>query len=54
MNAFIWGPGMVTDKEGYAITEESPVLVADQYECETSSASKFTASPEVKACSLFA
>lgn len=54
MNALTWGPGLVTDKEGYEITEESPVIVADQYEYETYSASKFTASPEVKACSLSA
>ncbi len=31
---------MITDKEGYEVTEESPVLVADQYEYQTSSASK--------------
>ena len=35
-----WGSGMITDKEGYEVTEESPVLVADQYEYQTSSASK--------------
>lgn len=35
-----WGPGMITDKEGYEVTEESPVLVADQYEYQISSASK--------------
>ena len=35
-----WGPGMVTDKEGYEVTDESPVLVPDQYEYQRSSASK--------------
>ncbi len=35
-----WGPGIITDKEGYAVTEESPVLVADQYEYQSPSASK--------------
>lgn len=47
-----WGPGMVTDKEGYEVTEESPVLAADQYEYQICSTSK-TASPQVKACCLF-
>ncbi len=35
-----WGPGVITDKEGYAVTEESPVLVADQYAYQIPSASK--------------
>ena len=35
-----WGPGMITDNEGYEVTDESPVLVTDQYEYQRSSASK--------------
>ena len=35
-----WGPGTITDNEGYEVTEESPVLVPDQYEYQRSSASK--------------
>ena len=35
-----WGPGTITDNEGYEVTEESRVLVPDQYEYQRSSASK--------------
>lgn len=35
-----WGPGMITGNEGYEVTEESPVLVSDQYEYQLASASK--------------
>ncbi len=35
-----WGPGMITDNEGYDVTEESPVLVSEQYEYQLASASK--------------
>jgi len=35
-----WGPGMITDNEGYEVTEESPVLVSEQYEYQLASASK--------------
>ena len=35
-----WGPGMITDNEGYEVTDESPVLVTDQYEYQRASASK--------------
>ncbi|DBB07656.1 TPA: hypothetical protein ACH3X3_009088 [Trebouxia sp. C0006] len=34
-----WGPGMITGSEGYEVTEESPVLVSDQYEYQLASAS---------------
>ena len=35
-----WGPGKITDKEGYQVTDESPVLVNDQYDYHRSSAGK--------------
>ena len=35
-----WGPGTITDHEGYEVTEESPALATAQYEYETSTASK--------------
>ncbi|KAL0029444.1 hypothetical protein WJX77_008835 [Trebouxia sp. C0004] len=34
-----WGPGTITDNEGYEVTDESPVLATDQYEYQRSSAS---------------